>query len=947
MPGTTTTLTDTDLSNHYGFRAASLGDRLWVDSNGDGIQNDGATGISGQTVTLIGGGADGLISTAGDNTSATTTTGANGIYGFTGLTPGVQYQVQFTKPAGSTYTTQDVSGNSLDSTDSDVNASGLSQIVTLAAGQSNLTIDAGVVIPASIGLQKTILPVADCPTGPIGAAVVDTDQNGTPDSGINLGNLTKYLFVFGNGSVDANWQGASKGFAGDMVIDGIQATERSSGTVPFAGSIYTNDSTLGAWQGIVNQSFAQSTGVTGQTALVSGLESDLTYAFKQINGLTATAGYTSVAATALNGLNTLDGINQTYVINVTSGFQIASQIRITGDAGDVFVLRWDTDANAANGYQGQVKFQSGGAIVPLGGLTAANFVHVAGDINASGGGSTPAELPQGPRLNDGSGALVSGAQDFSGGGFFTGYWLTTGAPTTLDPTSGMYIGNTAPLSNAIFVGGWYSLTNKFSMTSGTSGVHVCIGANELQFDPTKVGADVQTATVGQDLVYTYKVSNNSAGVLATPSVKDDNGTPSNAADDFFPAAVLGSNGKNYGDTNANGLFDAGESWYFRKAVPAATAGLLTNVATATSGTAIATDSATVNIQTTTIGDRVWNDSNNNGLQDNNETGVAGVKVTLLNTVTSDTEIAVTNASGIYQFNVGAGSYQLIFDKSNVAAAKAWTTPDANSNNSDAIDSDVNVTTGKTAVFTVAAGSANINFDAGITPIVIDLNGDGIRTVSRADAIGTFDLLGNGSAIKSGWLSSGDGFLAVDKNGNGKIDDIGELFGGSAKGAGFARLAAFDSNHDGVVDARDADFGSLRIWRDANGNHQTDDGELMTLAQAGVAALKVGHTDLPMFDAQGNLHLERSSATMADGHSVDMTDVYFNVARSDLAAAGVSAPTLGELLGNDRSLDNLLGSSVAAPHSVAQPEHAGADVDMGDMLRRLAAVLRDDHVAASA
>ena len=47
--------------------------------------------------------------------------------------------------------------------------------------------------------------------------------------------------------------------------------------------------------------------------------------------------------------------------------------------------------------------------------------------------------------------------------FFTGYWLTTGDPAN---------GDTSPLSNAIFVGGWYSSTDKFSMTSGTSGVYV-------------------------------------------------------------------------------------------------------------------------------------------------------------------------------------------------------------------------------------------------------------------------------------------------------------------------------------------------------------------------------------------------------------------------------------------------------------------------------------------
>jgi hypothetical protein len=295
------------------------------------------------------------------------------------------------------------------------------------------------------------ITINDCPTGPIG--------------GINLGNLTDYLFFFANGSEDANWQGASKGFVGNVAVDGIQAKERTSGDVPYAGTIYTNDSTLGAWQKIVDQNLGQAAVSTGETARISGLENDLNSAFTQINGLTATPGFTGVSATALNGLNTQDGIGKTYVINVTSGFQVSSKINITGDADDVFVLRWDSDANFLNGYQGQVKFQSGGAIVPLGGLKPSNFIHVAGDINASGGGSNPlSPYPQGPRYDHGAGDLINGGKDFSGGGFFTGYWLTTGAPGT---------GDTSSLSNAIFVGGWYTLSDKFSLTSGTSGIHIC------------------------------------------------------------------------------------------------------------------------------------------------------------------------------------------------------------------------------------------------------------------------------------------------------------------------------------------------------------------------------------------------------------------------------------------------------------------------------------------
>lgn len=293
--------------------------------------------------------------------------------------------------------------------------------------------------------------------------------------GVNLGNLTNYLFVFTDGSTDANWQAASKGFIGDVAINGNSAEERTSGSFAYAGKIYTNASSLNAWQDIVDNNNGQATAHYNQTSRIEGLVANLESCFSQINALTATSGYSSVSATSLNSLNTQNSTPEVYVINVTSGFSISSKIYITGDANDVFFLRWDSDANFANGYNGQVKFQSGGGIVPQGGLKACNFIHVAGDINASGGGLNPSSpFPQGPRYNDGTGNLISGGKDFSGGGFFTGYWLTTGSPT-LNPGSGKQpYGETSSLSNGIFVGGWYSKTTKFSMTSGTSGVYVAV-----------------------------------------------------------------------------------------------------------------------------------------------------------------------------------------------------------------------------------------------------------------------------------------------------------------------------------------------------------------------------------------------------------------------------------------------------------------------------------------
>jgi hypothetical protein len=173
--------------------------------------------------------------------------------------------------------------------------------------------------------------------------------------------------------------------------------------------------------------------------------------------------------------------------------------------------------------------------------------------------------------------------------------------------------------------------------------------------------------------------------------------------------------------------------------------------------------------------------------------------------------------------------------------------------------------------TVTVVPANIQ-----SPIVIDLNGDGVKTVSLKDSTGTFDLLNTGDAIGSGWVSAEDGFLAIDTNGNGTIDNRSELFGG-AVGEGHAKLQTFDSNHDGKVDAKDERFGELKVWQDRNGNHRTDAGELHSLADVGIASLSARYTMVPE-EQNGNWLLERGSATKADGTRLDMADAYFELAK---------------------------------------------------------------------
>ncbi len=269
-----------------------------------------------------------------------------------------------------------------------------------------------------------------------------------------LGNLTDFLFVITDGNSDANWQSSSPGYVGDVAVNGLVARERSSGSFDYIGTIHTNRDQLDRYQRIINNNPSTASVQYNQHGLLDMLEADLEHAIATITDLPVTPGFESRSSSSLNGLDVQDGQGRVYVINVTSGLSSSSPINIYGDEDDLFILRWDTNPSVP-GYFGEVRFSGGGGINPLGALTPANFVHVAGSLNSSGGGSNlSGVLPY----------IAEIPNSFSGGGFFVGYWLTTGDPSKKFESSSF--------SNARFVGGWYTSATKFSMTSGTAGVHV-------------------------------------------------------------------------------------------------------------------------------------------------------------------------------------------------------------------------------------------------------------------------------------------------------------------------------------------------------------------------------------------------------------------------------------------------------------------------------------------
>lgn len=120
------------------------------------------------------------------------------------------------------------------------------------------------------------------------------------------------------------------------------------------------------------------------------------------------------------------------------------------------------------------------------------------------------------------------------------------------------------------------------------------------------------------------------------------------------------------------------------------------------------------------------------------------------------------------------------------------------------------------------------------PLVIDLDGDGIELSTLETSEARFDLDGDGFRERTDWVVSDDGFLVIDRNGNGDIDDITELFG-SPTSTGFEELSILDTNTGSQIDANDEEFVNLQIWRDFDQDGEVDVGQLQSLDDTGVVS----------------------------------------------------------------------------------------------------------------
>lgn len=626
-----------------GYQApkACLGNYVWNDLNQNGIQDGSEVGVSGVTTTLYNANTNTIL--------AIVTTDAYGFYQFCELNPG-DYKVGFTLPANYVYTT---ANNGNDEADGDANPiSGLTGTYTLASGDSNMTVDAGIYQP-----QPTTASVGD-------RVWFDANNNGLQDPGEQgVSGVTVMLYNCGN--LNAPLAATVTDANGLYIFENLQA---GSYQVIFSaplGTVFTN---TGATISGANNSDADGSGVTGCFTVAAG--DAITYVDAGI--VLQNTANSSLGDRVWNDANQ-NGIqdpNETGVGGVNVDLYDASGTTIIGS----------TTTDALGNYQ----FSD---LAP--GCYVVGFA-----------------LPAGyTRTTAGAGTDSSKNSDANVGTGMTGQICLSAGQNNPTIDAGIY---NASNTNSIGDRVWYD-ANQNGLQDGPE--YGYPGVVVTLYDCT-TNTIVATTTTNSNGNYLFDGLANGDYYVGFGFIPGYQFTSANSD----AAGVLGANNS---DANPSSGLTACVTLSGNTNITTVDAGIYEgNGRTATSS----------------LGDLVWVDANNNGLQDAGEPGVSGVTATLVDANTNTTLAStITDGLGNYIFtNLTGGLYRVEF--SNIPAGYTFTTQSGSIE--DELNSDANAGTGITSNIPLGLGEDKMSVDAGIVPpastvclgdyVWFDLNNNGVQ-----------------------------------------------------------------------------------------------------------------------------------------------------------------------------------------------------------------------------
>jgi len=691
------------------YRPASIGDIVWEDLDADGVQDTGEPGIEGVIVELFNG--DGTPATDMDGNPMTMITDPNGNYLFENLLPG-DYYVEFTAPAGYNPSPQDATNDQSPATsnqsDSDADpVTGQTAVTTLSSGENDPTWDAGfyqdeVVIPVPEPESVIIGDRVWYDNNGDGAQGAVADEPGVEGVAVTLFNADGMLATDLTGSiVEPQRTDGDGNYLFENLPEGDYYVVFDLGTLPDgyqATKPNTNDQSLAA----NDQNDSDGDPVTGRTentGFLFGGSEDLTldlgivapvivgdHVWYDYNGdgtqgnPSDEPGVEGVTVILLNADGTLvtdlDGSSVEPTMTDSNGNYLFENLP-PGDYQILFDLdtlpknHVVTEPNSANDQSPATSHQTDSDADPESGLTASTEMLMAGDADMS---------------------------------------LDMG----ILPLAGIMVGDRV----------WYDNNENGIQDAGEPGVEGVL-ASLFNADGSPV-VDLDGNSVGSQLTDgsgSYLFENLPAGnyyVQFDPNTLPDGYTVTepNATDDQSPDTSDRLDDEVDSDvsiSSTNGQLQTG----FTGLLPAGSEDLTL-------------DMGIVREAPVRVGDRVWYDNDGDGLQDdpNDESGVAGITVTLLNTNgTPVTDVdgnpvgsVVTNGNGEYLFeNLPPGDYRVQFDLNTLPENYAVTVPNATSNQSPATsnqnDSDANPSTGETdSTGFIASGDEDLTLDMGIVQL---------------------------------------------------------------------------------------------------------------------------------------------------------------------------------------------------------------------------------------